>query len=189
MRSLQYSAIAPAEHLTQHWKCVSHVSHQLTSGAADSMHVCAWLEGEHSQYMLYVNLVDEASRFHLGRQRQQSMVIRSGTLLFSSKVLHPSLVMLCSHKSGRSAVELSMRLISGTFHSTPLPWLPVLSNNEPPALRRKAANDKLVEKIVKHDSWPIQPDILNPPLLWLTSRKPLWLDLQPVDITSWWRHN
>ena len=36
---------------------------------------------------------------------------------------------------------------------------------------------------------PIQPDILNPPLLWLTSRKLLWLDLQPVDIKSWWRHN
>ena len=59
---------------------------------------------------------------------------------------------------------------------TPLPWLPVLSNTEPSALRRKAATDKLVEKIVKHDSWPIQPDILNPPLLRLTSRKPLWLD-------------
>ena len=40
--------------------------------------------------------------------------------------------------------------------STPLLWLPVLSNIEPPALRRKAATDKLVEKIVKHDSWPIQ---------------------------------
>jgi len=73
--------------------------------------------------------------------------------------------------------------------STPLPWLPVLSNIEPPALRRKAATDKLVEKIVKHDSWPIQPDILSPPLLRLTSRKPLWLDLQPVDIKSRWRHN
>ena len=82
-----------------------------------------------------------------------------------------------------------MPLISGTFHSAPLPWLPVLSNIEPPALRRKAATDKLVEKIVKHDSWPIQPDILNPPLLRLTSRKPLWLDLQPVDIKSRWRHN
>ena len=46
-----------------------------------------------------------------------------------------------------------------------------------------------MEKIVKHDSWPIQPDIHNPPLLWLTSRKPLWLDLQPVDIKSRWRHN
>ena len=60
-----------------------------------------------------------------------------------------------------------MRLISGTLRSTPPPWLPVLSNIEPPALRRKAATDKLVEKIVKHDSWPIQPDILSPPLLLL----------------------
>jgi len=83
----------------------------------------------------------------------------------------------------------TMRLISGTLHSTALPWLPVLSNIEPPALPRKAATDKLVEKIVKHDSWPILPDILNPPLLQLTSRKPLWLDLQPVDIKSRWRHN
>ena len=35
----------------------------------------------------------------------------------------------------------------------------------------------------------IQPDILSPPLLLLTSRKPLWLDMQPVDIRSRWRHN
>jgi len=54
----------------------------------------------------------------------------------------------------------TMCLISGTLRSTPLPWLPVLSNIELPALRRKAATDNLVEKIVKHDSWPIQPDIL-----------------------------
>jgi len=62
-------------------------------------------------------------------------------------------------------LNFTMRLISGTLRSTPLPLLPVLSNIEPPTLRRKAATDKLVEKIVKHDSWPIQPDILSPPLL------------------------
>jgi len=50
------------------------------------------------------------------------------------------------------------------------------------------ATDKLVEKIVRHDSWPIQPVIVNPPFLRLTSRKPLWLDLQPADIKSRWRH-
>jgi len=83
----------------------------------------------------------------------------------------------------------TMCLISGTLRSTPLPWFPVLSNIELPAIWRKAATDKLVEKIVKHDSWPIQPVILNPPLLRLTSRKPLWLDLQPVDIKSRWRDN
>ena len=96
---------------------------------------------------------------------------------------------LCNNANHLSSLSVYQRLISGTLHSTPLPWLPVLSNIEPPVLRRKAATDKLVEKIVKHDSWAIQPDILSPPLLRLTSRKPLWLDLQPVDINSRWRHN
>jgi len=121
-------------------------------------------------------LVDEASQFHLGRQRQHSAVICSGALLFSSRVLHPSQVNV--------QLNSTMCLISGTLYSTHLPWLPVLSNTELPALRRKAATDNLVEKIIKHDSWQIQRDILNPPLLRLTSRKPLWIDLQPVDIKS-----
>ena len=100
-------------------------------------------------------------------------------------------VWLRSAHTSRVDVQLNstMRLISGTLRSAPLPWLPVLSNIELPALRRKAATDKLVENIIKHDGWPIQPDILSPPLLRLTSRKPLWLDLQPVDIKSRWRHN
>jgi len=51
-------------------------------------------------------LVDKASWFHLGHQRQHSAVICSDALLFSSRVLRPSLVTLCSHKSGRCAVEL-----------------------------------------------------------------------------------
>ena len=54
---------------------------------------------------------------------------------------------------------------------------------------KTAATDKLMAQIVKRDSWPIQPDILNPSLLRQTSKKPLWLDLQPVDIKSRWRHN
>jgi len=134
-------------------------------------------------------LVDEASRFHLGRQCHHSAVICSGALLFSSRVLRP----VWSRSANTSQVDVqlnsTMHLISGTLRSTPLPWLLVLSNIELPVLRRKAATDKLMEKIVKHDSWPIQPDILCPPLLQLTSRKPLWLDLQPVDIKSRWRHN
>jgi len=119
------------------------------------------------------------------------------TLRSSALALCYSAAEYCAPVWSRSAhtsrvdVQLNstMRLISGTLRSTPLPWLPVLSNIEPPALRRKAATDKLVEKIVKHASWPIQSDILSPPSLRLTSRKPLWLDLQPVDIKSRWRHN
>jgi len=67
-------------------------------------------------------LVDEASRFHLGRQRQHSVVICSGTLLFSSRVLRPSLVTLCSHKSGRCAVELyhAPHLRYPPFYTSPM---------------------------------------------------------------------
>jgi len=82
-----------------------------------------------------------------------------------------------------------MRLISGTLCSIPLPWLPVLANIEPPALHRKAAIDKLVEKITAHDNWPIHSDITNPPHACLPSRKPLWQDLIRVDIRSQWKEN
>ena len=67
-------------------------------------------------------LADEASRFHLGRQRQHSAVICSCALLFSSRVLRPSLVTLCSHKSGRCAVELyhASHLWYPPFYTSPM---------------------------------------------------------------------
>jgi len=101
-----------------------------------------------------------------------------------SKRLYCAPVWSRSAHTSQVDVQLNstMRLVSGTLRSTPLPWLPVLSNIEPPALRRKAATDKFVEKIVKRDSWPIQPDILNPPLLRLTSRKPLWLTCNQLTL-------
>ena len=104
-------------------------------------------------------LVDEASRFHLGRQRQHSAVICSGALIFSSWVLQPSLVMLCSHKSGRCAAELchASHLWYPPFYTSPM---------ASSALQHWTASPTKegchwLEKIVKHDSWPIQPDILK----------------------------
>ena len=66
--------------------------------------------------------LDEASQFHLGRQRQHSAVICSGALLFSSRVLCPSLVTLCSHKPGRCAVELyhAHHLWYPPFYTSPM---------------------------------------------------------------------
>jgi len=49
----------------------------------------------------------------------------------------------------------TMRLMCGTLHFTAFLWLPVLANTELPALQRKAATHKLVEKIIAHDNWPI----------------------------------
>jgi len=81
----------------------------------------------------------------------------------------------------------TMCLISSTLSFTPLSWLPVLANIEPPALRRKAATDKLVEKIIARDNWPIYSNITNPPHACLPSRKPLRQDLVCVDIRSQWK--
>ena len=81
----------------------------------------------------------------------------------------------------------TMHLISGTLRPTPLPWLPVLANIEPPALQRKATTDILMAKASAHQSWPLHHDISNPPKLRLPSRKPLWSELKPVDINSQWR--
>jgi len=67
-------------------------------------------------------LVEEASRFYLGHQHQYFAVICSGALLFSNRVLRPSLVTLCSHKSGRCAVELyhAPHLWHPPFYTSPM---------------------------------------------------------------------
>ena len=57
----------------------------------------------------------------------------------------------------------SMRLISGALRPTPLPWLPDLSHIESPALRCKAAVDRLVAKATVHHAWPLNSDLLHPP--------------------------
>jgi len=62
-------------------------------------------------------LVDKASRFHLGRQRQPYAVICSGALLFRSRVLRPCLVMLCSHKSTCSwTLPCASSLVPSVLH-------------------------------------------------------------------------
>ena len=48
----------------------------------------------------------------------------------------------------------TMCTMMGTLHSPPLAWLPVLSNIEPPVLRRKAALDNLIEKTNLHAECP-----------------------------------
>jgi hypothetical protein len=119
----------------------------------------------------------------------------ANTLRSSALALCYSVAEYCSPVWSRSThtklidVQLNstMRHITGTLRPTSLPWLPVLANIEPPALRRKAAVDKLVAKAVEHEEWPLQNDLLHPPHQRLTSRKPLWSDMHPVDTISRWR--
>ena len=81
-------------------------------------------------------LVDEASQFHLWRQRQHSA--RSSALaLCYSAAEYCAPVWSCSAHKSQVDVQLNstMQLTSGTLRSTPLPWLSVLSNIEPPAYK------------------------------------------------------
>jgi len=86
-------------------------------------------------------------------------------------------------------LNTTMRLITGTLRPTPLPWLSVLSNIEPPPLRRKAAVDKLISKATDNVDWSLHQDISHPPRHRLSSRHPLWSDMKPVDIHERWQED
>jgi len=55
----------------------------------------------------------------------------------------------------------TMRLITGTLRSASLPWLPVLVNIEPPALRCKAAVNRLIEKTALHEDQLLHKRVIS----------------------------
>lgn len=67
-----------------------------------------------------------------------------------------------------------MRYITGTIKSTPVQWLPVLSNIAPPKTRRLAALKAQYQKCQMNPSLPINTDVdqLNQGQLRLKSRNP-----------------
>ena len=67
--------------------------------------------------------------------------------------------------------------------------LPVLTNIPPPNLRRKAACDKLLHTVEMNPDWPVHQDFFNHPAPRLKSRKPIWSDTTPVDVTSKWKED
>lgn len=70
----------------------------------------------------------------------------------------------------KTDVELkkTMRIISGTVHSTPLIWLPTLSNIAPPVVRCR----KALRAILDNDPIPLHHDVQNDPIQMLKSWKP-----------------
>lgn len=72
------------------------------------------------------------------------------------------------------ALNKAMRIITGTVSSTPIEWLSVLANIEPPEIRRFKAFARQWEKQSNMDELPIHIDLNNLPQRRLTSRKPSW---------------
>ena len=79
-----------------------------------------------------------------------------------------------------------MRLISGTVKATPTPWLHVLSNIEPPSIRREKITTREIKKIVANTKLPIHQDLNG--INRLKSRKPIWMELSAqYDPASEWK--
>ena len=77
-----------------------------------------------------------------------------------------------------------MRTVSDAFRSTPVQWLPVLSNITPPHIRRQEAVVKMVNKIHDTPALPLHDFIFHPPKVRLESRRPVWLSLPDSDWSS-----
>lgn len=72
------------------------------------------------------------------------------------------------------ALNEAMRVITGMVSSTPIEWLSVLANIEPPHIRRNKAFLRLWEKLSNMDDLPIHIDLNNLPENRLISRNPSW---------------
>lgn len=71
-------------------------------------------------------------------------------------------------------VELNkaMRKISGTVASTPLQWLPALSQIAPAENRRRQALLRDYRNVINNPNIPLRQDLMLPPVKRLKSRKP-----------------
>lgn len=78
----------------------------------------------------------------------------------------------------------TMRLITGCIRSTQTAWLPVLSNIQPPALRRSDALLKTWRNIHKNPQLPVHSDILIAEHQRLKSRKPPWRTAQHLEASN-----
>ena len=107
----------------------------------------------------------------------------------NAKVLRNSFIALCysvAEYCALSGHDLLMRVWSIPSWTQQCDSSLELSNSAPPPLRRKEATDKLISKIHDYSHWPVYNDIYEHPDQLLTSRSPLWNDLEPCDLASQW---
>lgn len=81
---------------------------------------------------------------------------------------------LNSAHASKIDVELNktMRLITGTVDSTPINWLPALSNIAPPSIRRRSALKSIFNKVLNNSEIPLHQDVQEVINQRLKSRKP-----------------
>jgi len=121
----------------------------------------------------------------------------ASTLRISALALCHSVAEYCCPVRARSSytnlidtqLHSSMCLISGCLKPTQLSWLPVLSNDAPPSLHRKASTDSMLYITEDHPNWTVHADVFEHPPPWLASRRPVWSDMTSVDTIMQWRED
>ena len=78
----------------------------------------------------------------------------------------------CHSRTVDTALNTTMRIVSGTVRSTPTTWLPALSNIAPPHLQRKKALMREYTKATSDRSQPLFNDLKERVPARLKSRKP-----------------
>jgi hypothetical protein len=86
-----------------------------------------------------------------------------------------------------TTINNCLRLISGAIKSTPVQWLPVLTNIMPSDIRRNGALTREARKIFDNAELPIHEDLnsrigITPRL---KSRKPFWLKIEQIDFRNY----
>ena len=102
----------------------------------------------------------------------------------------PAWARSCHARKVDVSLNETMRMISGTLRSTPREWLPVMSNIEPPHLRREAATQRKIRQILDLDRDNHARKILEngPQTSRLKSRRPIYKAIkQDYDIHEKWK--
>lgn len=106
------------------------------------------------------------------------------TLRITTKAMILSVAEYCSPVWMRSAhvklidtqINVALRIITGTVHSTPTPWIHVLSNIPPASITREQSAIRECIKFRNNPELPIHTDITSAPINQrLKSRKPFWI--------------
>ena len=108
----------------------------------------------------------------------------TGPCILRSRILCPCLVQVTPYTPCGHPAQHNHANHNGTIRSTPLPWLPVLSNITPPHIRRVAFTQRMLQKVKDSPHLPIHADIFNPPTARLPSRRPIWKNTPPADFTT-----
>jgi len=115
--------------------------------------------------------------------------IRISSMLLCRRVLCPSVVPFSPHWTGRRTVELHDA--SHFCHSAPNSASVATSpcQHRTTSSTKESCHRQTGGEASAHESWPLHHDISNPPQLCLPSRKPLWHQLEPVEINCQWRES